>query len=283
MTRLRIISDIHLEAHFVRYPGEFLSLRDTVTKLCHESILPIMDDEDEQVLLIAGDFINYQTLANYDEWYETIQKISDRFKHIYIILGNHEHWNHYIDKTVNDLRTIYKKFGNNITVCHNDIIDLDSKHFLVAGTMWTDMKNNCPLAKMHVAQFVRDFKKIYKHDGSYFTPDDAIVLFNKFHDTIQTAYQKCYNENKNMIVMSHHAPSYQSCSNQYKGHLVNPGFMSDYDEVIESYSDRIPLWIHGHVHNSCDYKIAKTRIVCNPRGIFSENLDDYNGKLIIDI
>jgi hypothetical protein len=26
------------------------------------------------------------------------------------------------------------------------------------------------------------------------------------------------------------------------------------------------LWIHGHTHESFDYKIGKTRVVCNPRG-----------------
>jgi hypothetical protein len=26
------------------------------------------------------------------------------------------------------------------------------------------------------------------------------------------------------------------------------------------------LWIHGHVHDSFDYQIGRTRIVCNPRG-----------------
>jgi Icc-related predicted phosphoesterase len=30
-----------------------------------------------------------------------------------------------------------------------------------------------------------------------------------------------------------------------------------------------PLWIHGHIHKSFDYRIEKTRIVCNPRGYAS--------------
>ena len=29
------------------------------------------------------------------------------------------------------------------------------------------------------------------------------------------------------------------------------------------------LWIHGHIHESFDYKIGKTRVVCNPRGYAS--------------
>ena len=29
------------------------------------------------------------------------------------------------------------------------------------------------------------------------------------------------------------------------------------------------LWIHGHTHESFDYEIGKTRVVCNPRGYAS--------------
>ena len=29
------------------------------------------------------------------------------------------------------------------------------------------------------------------------------------------------------------------------------------------------IWIHGHTHESFDYHIGKTRIVCNPRGYAS--------------
>jgi Icc-related predicted phosphoesterase len=28
----------------------------------------------------------------------------------------------------------------------------------------------------------------------------------------------------------------------------------------------VALWIHGHTHESMDYTLAGTRVVCNPRG-----------------
>lgn len=30
------------------------------------------------------------------------------------------------------------------------------------------------------------------------------------------------------------------------------------------------LWVHGHVHRHADYRIGRTRIVCNPRGHVDE-------------
>ena len=33
---------------------------------------------------------------------------------------------------------------------------------------------------------------------------------------------------------------------------------------------RAQLWIHGHTHDSFDYVVNGTRVVCNPRGIRAE-------------
>ena len=44
------------------------------------------------------------------------------------------------------------------------------------------------------------------------------------------------------------------------------------------------LWLHGHTHESFDYNIKNTRVVCNPRGyINSPDLNkSFNKDLIID-
>jgi hypothetical protein len=31
------------------------------------------------------------------------------------------------------------------------------------------------------------------------------------------------------------------------------------------------LWIHGHTHDSFDYAVAGTRVICNPKGYRNEN------------
>jgi Icc-related predicted phosphoesterase len=45
---------------------------------------------------------------------------------------------------------------------------------------------------------------------------------------------------------------------------LNAGFITDLTRLIMQYSPE--LWIHGHVHDSFDYRIGATRIVANPRG-----------------
>ena len=33
------------------------------------------------------------------------------------------------------------------------------------------------------------------------------------------------------------------------------------------------FWIHGHMHNTSDYMIAGTNVLCNPRGYNDENFE----------
>ena len=46
---------------------------------------------------------------------------------------------------------------------------------------------------------------------------------------------------------------------------MNGAYYSDLSEFI---LDRpcIKLWVHGHMHDTFDYMIGSTRVVCNPRG-----------------
>jgi Icc-related predicted phosphoesterase len=45
---------------------------------------------------------------------------------------------------------------------------------------------------------------------------------------------------------------------------VSATFASSLDEFVVSSGAH--LWIHGHTHDSFDYCIGNTRVVCNPGG-----------------
>jgi Icc-related predicted phosphoesterase len=66
------------------------------------------------------------------------------------------------------------------------------------------------------------------------------------------------------VIVSHFLPSPLSISEKYRGNPYNPYFCSDLTALIERWQPE--LWIHGHTHESCDYSIGRTRVVCNPRG-----------------
>ena len=84
------------------------------------------------------------------------------------------------------------------------------------------------------------------------------------------------------VVISHHGPSKKSLLTRYLDDLSSAAYVSNLDELILEYSP--DYWIHGHLHNSVDYKIGSCRIVCNPRGYHPNELnEDFDEKFIINV
>ena len=61
---------------------------------------------------------------------------------------------------------------------------------------------------------------------------------------------------------------------------ITGAFVSDLEELI--LTAKPVLAVHGHVHNSCDYSIGQTRILCNPHGYGNEN-ENFNGALVVEV
>lgn len=83
------------------------------------------------------------------------------------------------------------------------------------------------------------------------------------------------------VVVSHHAPHPGSIATRFAKDWSTAGFASDLTRTIEQYKPS--LWLHGHMHDSFDYTVGETRIVCNPHGVGRENERDFDPAMIIEI
>ena len=85
------------------------------------------------------------------------------------------------------------------------------------------------------------------------------------------------------VVMTHHAPSFQSIAPAYVGNL-DGAYAS---ELYNPYkSDPMPvLHVHGHVHDSFDYMLGdETRILCNPHGYVPLDTNpNFNPELVVEV
>lgn len=71
------------------------------------------------------------------------------------------------------------------------------------------------------------------------------------------------------VVVTHHAPHPASLQDPHAD--LAWCYASDLTDLI---LDRGPdLWVHGHVHRAADYRVGRTRVVCNPRG----HADEHSG------
>jgi hypothetical protein len=66
------------------------------------------------------------------------------------------------------------------------------------------------------------------------------------------------------VVITHHAPARNSLHPRFADSLLSAGFVSDAQALVSASGAR--LWIHGHTHDSFDYRLNETRVVCNLRG-----------------
>lgn len=84
------------------------------------------------------------------------------------------------------------------------------------------------------------------------------------------------------VVITHHLPSMSSVAQRYKTDLLSACFASELSHLFGEMS----VWIHGHTHDSCDYEMNGTRVVCNPRGyVRSSHAENprFNPSLIIQV
>lgn len=73
------------------------------------------------------------------------------------------------------------------------------------------------------------------------------------------------------VVITHYGVHPLSIHPRYAGDIVKAGFVADLGPLL----DQADLWIHGHVHDSFDYRVGRSRVVVNPRG-YARNLGQVN-------
>src|SRR5690606_800255 len=81
------------------------------------------------------------------------------------------------------------------------------------------------------------------------------------------------------VVVTHHLPHSRSIPERFKGDPTNAAYASDLSGMVDD--GAAALWIHGHMHDSCDYVVGGTRIVSNARGYRDENAA-FDAGLVID-
>jgi hypothetical protein len=98
------------------------------------------------------------------------------------------------------------------------------------------------------------------------TPETTVATHVKTVNWLTSTLPK-YADRK-VVVITHHAPSFMSISERYRGpgdFHMNGGYASELSELILDHP-QIKVWGHGHVHSTHDYMIGTTRVLANPRG-----------------
>lgn len=246
--KLHILNDLHIE---------------------FEDFAPPETDAD--VVILAGD-IGVGTGGL--RWAE--KRFPDR--PVIYVLGNHEFYHHDI-ALIEELKA---QTPDHIHVLNDDQVVIDGVRFL-GSILWTDFalfgEADKFFAMQAAWQRMTDFS-IIQNNGQRFTPDDAIRLHTASRDWLAAMLAEPFDGQT--VVVTHHAPSSQSVHPRYARDLLTPAFASNLENLMEG--DRAALWVHGHMHESFDYEIYGTRVVCNPRGYAPEALNpDFRPDWVLKV
>lgn len=190
---------------------------------------------------------------------------------VIFVAGNHEDYGHNYSVSMSGRREIRDRYPG-LHWLENESVVVNGVRFL-GCTLWTDY-NLCghPEQAMYDANMaMNDHRAIYLtgDDGQqrYFYPADALKIHEQSREWL---FRELLRKHAGpTVVVTHHCPHPNSIAPKFVGDAVTPAFCSDLSDIIERFQPT--LWVHGHTHDSFDYMIGETRIICNPRGYVTKS------------
>ncbi|HWQ37852.1 MAG TPA: metallophosphoesterase [Burkholderiales bacterium] len=239
--RIRVLSDLHLEFSDRHPPFE-------------------PPEADAEVVVLAGDIDNGTRAIDWAE-----RAFSDRT--VIYVPGNHEYYEAELPAVAAALRARAKR-SPNVRLLDNAQLVVGDVRF-IGATLWTDFelfgRQQKEAALAESLKYVVDFRAIRWDRHTLFTPERSITLHRAAVAFLEECLARAFRGKT--VVVTHHAPHPASVHPRWAAHLSSAAFVSDLTRLL----GRSDLWIHGHTHDSFDYRVNGTRIVANPMGYRTSN------------
>ncbi len=253
--KLHILSDLHLSAGGLAHPHT-----------------------DAAVVVLAGDIARPAAAAAWARGFG---------KPVLYVIGNHEFYGSSLPEVRAELRRLCA--GTPVHLLDNDALVLGGVRFL-GSTLWTDFRahgegERQAEAMARSAAFMYDFRRVRvaaAADAPMLTPQDTVRLFE--HNTLWLAAQLAQPFAGPTVVITHHAPSTGSIHPRFAGSPFNAAFVSAAEHLLDG--QRAALWVHGHTHDSHDYRVNGTRVLCNPRGYVKDGVTEnarFDPRLVVEV
>lgn len=259
--RIALASDLHL--NFADLPEAFFS-----------------NIDDADILVLAGDIVESCKIHRFEH---VFQRLTQEYNKVFMVSGNHEFYNNGYQRSRREMQEMAAKFSNlwfmddSAQILSDDIV-------LVGGTLWTDYNKGDPQTKHIATNYLNDFKCIRVESKGYrkMNPNDCYSWHTRTKQYICSVARE--HRDKKVIVVTHHAPSYQSIHPNYRDQKHESGcFASDLSKLILD-EESIVLWMHGHTHCPLSYVIGQCRVECNPRGypgeLGKEFFENYRPRVV---
>jgi hypothetical protein len=275
LPRLHVLSDLHLDTGPYEIPPGL----------------------DFDILVAAGD-IGPLNLAV--PWLAAVGKP------VVYVLGNHERYGTNLVEAVSVAKKLAE--GTQVRVLERRRVVINGVRFL-GCTLWTDLRKLHPAFVGTAHEMMSDYSRITCDDwlandmnrsrlarlckghglpAPKVEPELSRTLLHPGVNSLEHQAslkwlqdQVARSFNGLTVVVTHHAPSYESLRRSGLSQTAldrtrwgyrdpEPARIAAYasDGLLAGFdSRRIDLWVHGHVHTGMDYLEHRIRVVCNPRGL----------------
>jgi Icc-related predicted phosphoesterase len=219
-----------------------------------ELITHILPDAD--IAIVAGDLAVAKGLRS------ALELLAERYPHVIYVAGNHD----YYHSSLEEVECLRRTLGlENVHWLEDEVVEVAGVRF-VGCTLWFGRHRaelECGISDFEVIADIRRWV-IRKNAQSLeflrgsVTPDSVVV--------------------------THHLPSLRSIVPRYRDSALNCFFACPQaEEIILKKSPR--LWIHGHTHDSLDYRLGQTRVFCNPLGYAGVEVNPFfkTDEAILDL
>jgi len=207
-------------------------------------------------------------------------------KPVLYVPGNHEFYGASLGGTLANLRSL--SAGTAVKILDDEEVVIAGVRFL-GSTLWTDFRlfgggEQRAAAHDEALRWMRDYRRIFRDPAlqQLFRPQDGAALFQRHAAWL--AQRLAQPHDGPTVVITHHAPSPASIHPRFAGSLMNACFVSKADALLDG--SRVRLWIHGHTHDSFDYRLNGTRVVCNPRGYARDGVNEnarFDPDFIVEV
>ena len=213
---------------------------------------------DCDVVVLAGD------VATASELGETLWWFCANYPEVIYVCGNHEFYRSSLTR-VRGAPTAVSERLENLHVLDNRAVTLGGQRFL-GTTLWFPRgADNETYAVM-----LNDFHLIEGFGDEVYPEAERADAF--LRQELQ----------EGDVVVTHHLPSRRSVNAVHADSPLTCFFVHPQDALMEQ--RRPALWVHGHTHESCDYRVEQTRVVCNPHGYrHNEENPKFIKHLIVDV
>jgi len=242
--RIQILSDLHFE--FQADAG-------------HEFVQSL-DPTDVDVLAIAGDLGVGESIG------PALDQLCKRFARSAVVYvhGNHEFYSTARESVLGATRQAVER-NSNLVWLDVEATEIAGRRFLGAPLWFREAPEAARFRKA-----MTDYMVIPDFESWVYVENARALAF--FEHELRPGD----------IVLTHHLPAEGSVAARFKGHPLNPFFLCDIEPLIK---ERAPaLWIHGHTHCSADYRLGETRVVCNPFGYASFELNrEFSESFVVEL